>query len=281
MTGAEASFPSLPAGHQRIGFWGMLLCVPEGWNLHAYRGDRQAGMLVFADMREPRLEVRWRRARRGDAAMGEELRPIPGRHGGMAAHAHDARRAYELHFPRHASDPLIMRRVVEEFRRAAAILDQRPVASRRPAPSAPWYWCVYGAEGWVDSHARLLRASLLPGATRLDFRLPGLRPRWARLGSFSRAEQLREDLSLKQFALSLMPELRTLTQQDWTDAGDQATLDARSWVWPVGRSHRLIFRHDRADNRIVYRHDYVLGQYNDIRSPGDAPGRSEPGDSHV
>ena len=264
MSAPHPLLPALAAGHHWVGFWGALISVPDDWNLHAYRGEAKAGMLVFADLRQVRLELRWRPLRRHDRPPSGELSPTPGREGGMAAHVHDRRRAYELHFPRQAAEPALMRRLVDEFRRSLA-----PLADT--AGDQEWFWSIYGAQGWVDRRARLLQASLLPGATRLHFRLPGLRPRWLRLGSFSRADQLRSDddnLSLPQLALSLMPELRTLKDAQWTDQGDDATLQARSLLWPLRRWHRASFHHDGAANTIRWRHDSALGQYN---SPGVDP----------
>jgi hypothetical protein len=240
--------PPTPPDHHLVALFGILVTLPNAWNLHAYRGDTSRGLLIFADLRQPTLELRWQPARKNTPPPSDDLTPTPT---GLALRANDppdapAPRSYELHFPRNAADPIAMRHLSRLFRQHLPLL----------AASPTWYWSLYGAAGWLPKTARLTAASLLPGAVRLTFRHKRLLPELTILGSFSRADQLREDLPLKQLALSLLPELRPLKNQHWTEAESTATLTAtpRFSLPLFPRTHTFTLTHDHDNNRLPWTH---------------------------
>src|SRR5665647_1714947 len=57
---ADSPELSAPLHFQRVGWQGLALLVPEGWNLRLFDGNQRAGALFFADLHATRLELRWR-----------------------------------------------------------------------------------------------------------------------------------------------------------------------------------------------------------------------------
>jgi hypothetical protein len=145
-----------------------------------------------------------------------------------------------------------MRHIAHAFHQTLPLLSQSPT----------WYWSLYGATGWLPRTARLTAASLLPGATRLTFRHRRLLPQRTLLGSFSRADQLREDLPLPRLALSLLPELRPLKNQHWTESPTHATLTAtpRIRIPLFPRTHTFTLTHDPVTNLLPWTHHIAPGK---------------------
>jgi hypothetical protein len=145
-----------------------------------------------------------------------------------------------------------MRRIAHAFCQSLPLL----------APSPIWYWSLYGAAGWLPKTARLTAASLLPGAVRLTFRHKRLLPETTTLGSFSRADQLRENLPLATLAPSLLPELRPLKNQHWTESQNTATLTATPKIPIPGfpRTHTFTLTHNPEKNLLPWTHHVAPGK---------------------
>jgi hypothetical protein len=217
------------------------------------------------------MEVRWRRARwgwggaAGNAPLERVLRTLSGhrrvgenaawfsRGGRDGLLLADARRLYELFFP-----------AATEGGQAAAVAEHFLAATPANAAGAEWRWSVYGAEGAVPAWARLKKASLLPGETRLAFGgwLPG---GGVTLGAYSLAAQRLADVppgpagaaggeALRAWATRHHPVVRRFPGGRWEEglAGELSYVVLSRGRWRRGM--RLTLRHDPGSNRIHWTH---------------------------
>ena len=261
-----------PPGFQRVGWQSLSLVVPDQWNLQLHDGDRRSGAIVFADLRRTRLEVRWQTPRKipllvppaPERYLARTLRRLCKNHPqadvqklsstaasitgaqGILLLASTARRRYELHWPRAAdeSQEPLADFITHDFLHHLAANDGR----------REYFWSVYGAAGWVPAAARLRKASLLPGATTLSFKHKN---GTTALGAFSMADRLLANRPLRDWATTAIALIADHPQGHWHEADDQATFTADTrHLWRAFRD-TLVFRHDRAANRIAWSHHFA------------------------
>ena len=241
--------PTLTSTRQPFIWFGMELLLPEQWNMTAHRGDATRGLLAFADLRTVRLELRWQTPKNCPKHLqsllakltraGAIAKPmasaqrveISGKTLALAAGSH---RVFELHW----TDS-------HDFDLAAAETLVQSLTARDADPR--WPWSVYGAAGEIHRAAKLASVSLLPGATRLEFRR---RRHRTILGNWSMAERLLRDATLRAWATRAIPLAKHHPTGHWEETPDQAvfTLEARRLFGRI--RHVLTLTHDRPANQI-------------------------------
>ncbi len=222
----------------------MSFFLPEEWNLFAFSGDARKGVCTFADLRLPRMHLRWKPVPRGKPPRGSkwnapfhlDLDALREKHPSATVFdlcdrgvqvdipsverlllIYDDQRLYELHWPQAPilrADPMV-----------GSFLEN----IEKPPSGSHWYWNVYGARGYVPKSARLREASLLPGAPRLSFTHQG---QSIVHGAFSLADELmRGGCTLREIGEKHL-KLHELKGQ-WTSQGDSAHFEGqarRPWI---------------------------------------------------
>jgi hypothetical protein len=270
MSHPPPDLPAAPPQFHRFGWHGIALILPEAWNLRLHEGDARAGALVFADLRQHRMEVRWKsstrfgwRYRKPHALLDRTLERLHKRHTALdVSHlspdvvrialpegtlllAADRRRLYELHWPEASSaSGSVVNTITDDF------LTSLPVIAGR----AERYWSVYGAAGWIESGLQLKKASLLPGATRLEFAGHG---RAATLGAFSMADRLlKNGTPLRIWAASQIPVIARYPAGTWQESPNAATFTAAARRRFRPMTHAVNLHHDTARNLIRWTHRF-------------------------
>jgi hypothetical protein len=164
---------------------------------------------------------------------------------GILLLASRGKRRYELHWPGPADDSReqITDIITRDFLDHLAANDGRP----------EYFWSIYGAAGWIPKGARLRKASLLPGATTLSFQD---KSGTIVLGAFSMADRLLGASLLREWAGRTIALIGQNPGGRWEESVDQATFSADCRRVFRHFRHILIFRHDRAANRIVWSHHF-------------------------
>lgn len=271
----------VPAGWELIGAFGVLLAAPAEWNpvvLHAQRegGLRRklglrtepfaTGMIGCADLRQTRVEVRWRThgsAERAAGALASHIARLK-RAGALTAPFGDAvgitggkdrgsawealvvlgRRVYELHLPDGQTPE--GRSLVEWFVRANR-------TSGRPGER---FWSLYGARGWAPGDAVVRRMSLHPGQVELVLSFKGGR---VTLGCSGLADHLLGDKrhpTLAAWARATGAARMGAAIGHWIEAGPQEIAFSGLRSQRFCRRVRHTFRacHEAPANRIVWQH---------------------------
>ena len=89
-------------------------------------------------------------------------------------------------------------------------------------------WSVYGVYDWLPRTARLRHCTLLPGKSELIFAVPGGR---STVGSYSLADRLLANRSLKAWAIATIPFLRGNREGRWEKAVNHASFRHEIRVW--------------------------------------------------
>jgi hypothetical protein len=242
----------------------MSVILPDNWNLRIHGGTDKTGALVFADLRQPRFELRWQTPRAFPRKTTLTLlqkklaalhKTIPAR-AVKLLDADSARitqpdratvllaannRLYELHWP---TAPQSVNEITDDFRRTVPLLEGKP----------DHFWSLYGAQGWLPANARLKKTSILPGATTLTFRD---NPSQFTLGSVSLADRLLKIHSLRDWAAAAIPLIARHPTGTWEEAPDRATFTANTRRHLRRFTHRLTLQHDLPNNRICWQHHFT------------------------
>jgi hypothetical protein len=245
---ADIELPTPPEGWQLVGWYGLLLVLPEAWNLVRHSGESDGGAMGFSSLQDMQLELRWRSFRFRNARRYErkilsrladrqvKLTILPEQADGLTRTRVDLdqgvvvlvrsrRRLYELSWPSQAE-------WVDEIARG-----MRDYVHLRV-----WPWGAYGALGIVPRTLKVKKLKLVPGAVMLDFARRGRR---VVVGSWSMAERLLAGGTLEDFALERVPLVKNNPRGTWRKAGRGRlyTVNFRTAVLKLRRSSVLYLEH--------------------------------------
>jgi hypothetical protein len=239
-----------------LGWQGLHLLLPADCNLSAFGGTAARGWCAVSDLRAVRFAARWHKPRWRTAAQQFQRLAAALRRkaaGGCVQHAqhvlhadlasgerlllaHDDSRNYELHWPRKPDDG--------ETTLAHFVMH---LENQNSCRTAPWLWQAFGIRGHAPAFARLLRASLLPGAPHIT--LTAGTGAFV-MGAFSLADRVLRGTSLKDFAQARL-RLGSLPGR-WSDDDSGLTFQgtARRRIFARAASFRFVIEHHETANRI-------------------------------
>jgi hypothetical protein len=243
MPSIPPDLPPPPQHWYRFGWRGFSLILPNDWNLQLHDGNDKKGALVFSDLRCPRVELRWQSPREPEAVARKTLqRKTPPLHTTLLPLSD---RLYELHFPA-ATPPEIVNTLTNDFRQTLPTLANHPQT----------LWQLYGLSAWLPRSAKLQSASLLPGQTTLTFKdYRGGRAQTLTLASYSLADRLLHQKTLKQWAQQSLPDLTRHPDAHWHESPTQTTLTLQTRRLLRKTTHHLTLTHDQETNRLTYTHE--------------------------
>lgn len=247
---------------QPFSWQGFAFTVPTEWNLTFHRGGPKRGVVALSALHGKRFEIRWQ------SGSTKVLRQYYEK---LVARAETKQRDAQIIRAPEGLPPEITEITVPKERLYLIATPCRlfecvlPPHVERPMAlgvissmqeffsNKIWPWQLYGIDGLAPRNYKLVKASLLPGTSYLQFRRY-----WQNLtlGSFSRADALLAGKSLADFAQHHVALLKHHPTEP-VEAADQ-------WVryqialrrFGVTARHCLLIEHHPANNVITWRHEW-------------------------